>query len=500
MNNNRQRLTARALQVVFGLALVAATPMFANAAYAADEDHAEHSETEESHADSPEKGPNGGEITQAGEISVEMLLAEGSGEPRLRIWVNSSGATIAIDNITAKGQVSRPNGEVQNLSFTPVSGYLQSEQLIEEPHFFSLSVEVKVGAENKTISARLERQEGKIELSQEQITATGLLIDTAAPATLEKTLKFPGEIKFNEDRTAHVVPRLAGIVESVPATLGERVKAGQVLATISSATLADMRSELLAAQKRNALARTVYNRERKLWQEKVSAEQDFLQARAALAETEIALQNIKQKLKTVGASDDASSLSRLELRAPFDGVIIEKHITLGESVQEDASVFTLSDLRTVWVEFRIAAKDLESVQIGKKAEVSSAAFTSTVRGTVSYVGALVGQQTRTATARITLDNPDMAWRPGIFVTVDVVVNERDSDITVKADAIQTIEGQSVVFIAVPGGFVAQPVQVGAINNDRAEITSGLSAGVNYVAENSFVLKSELGKATASHSH
>src|SRR3546814_7934411 len=129
-----------------------------------------------------------------------------------------------------------------------------------------------------------------------------------------------------------------------------------------------------------------------------------------------------------------------------------------------------------------------------------AAFSSKVRGTVSYVGALVGQQTRTATARVTLDNPNMAWRPGVFVTVDVVVDETDSGVTVTAGAIQTIEGQPVVFIVVPGGFVAQPITVGAINNDRAEITAGLSEGVKYVAANSFILKSELGKATAEHSH
>src|SRR3546814_14380358 len=90
----------------------------------------------------------------------------------------------------------------------------------------------------------------------------------------------------------------------------------------------------------------------------------------------------------MGAAVDSPVLSRLEFRATFDGAIIEKHITLGESVREDASVFTLSDLSTVWVEFQIAAKDLESVQIGKKVEVSSAAFSSKVRGTVSYVGDL----------------------------------------------------------------------------------------------------------------
>src|SRR3546814_9028231 len=83
----------------------------------------------------------------------------------------------------------------------------------------------------------------------------------------------------------------------------------------------------------------------------------------------------------------------------------------------------------------------------------------------------------------------MAWRPGVFVTVDVVVDETDSGVTVTAGAIQTIEGQPVVFIVVPGGFVAQPITVGAINNDRAEITAGLSEGVKYVAANSFILKS-----------
>src|SRR3546814_21187195 len=115
----------------------------------------------------------------------------------------------------------------------------------------------------------------------------------------------------------------------------------------------------------------------------------------------------------MGAAVDSPVLSRLEFRATFDGAIIEKHITLGESVREDASLFTLSDLSTVWVEFQIAATDLESVQIGKTVEVSSPAFSSKVRGTVPYVASLVGQQTRPLTARATLDHPNTAWRPGM---------------------------------------------------------------------------------------
>ena len=90
-------------------------------------------------------------------------------------------------------------------------------------------------------------------------------------------------VGFNEDRTAHIVPRTAGVVESVSANLGQRVKRGQVLAVISSATVSEMRSELQGAQRRRELARTTYERENALWERRISPEQDVLQARQRLA-------------------------------------------------------------------------------------------------------------------------------------------------------------------------------------------------------------------------
>ncbi|MFH5256279.1 efflux RND transporter periplasmic adaptor subunit, partial [Burkholderia semiarida] len=103
---------------------------------------------------------------------------------------------------------------------------------------------------------------------------------------VRSVLQLPGEIRFNEDRTAHVVPRVAGIAETVPANLGQNVKKGQLLAVLSSAAVSEQRSELLAASKRLELARTTFAREKQLWEEKVSAEQDYLQARQALREAE----------------------------------------------------------------------------------------------------------------------------------------------------------------------------------------------------------------------
>jgi len=345
-----------------------------------------------------------------------------------------------------------------------------------------------------------EKEEGKVALTEAQIKAAGIDQQVAGSARVQATLRLPGEIRFNDDRTAHVVPRLAGVVESVPANLGQQVRKGELLAVIASTALSEQRSELLTAQRRLELARTTYAREEKLWKDRISAEQDYLQARSALQEAQIAVQNAQQKLTAVGAAASSRALNQFELRAPFDGTIVEKHISLGEAVREDANVFTLSDLSSVWAEMAVPAQDIGRVRVGEKVIVASSASNEKAEGTVSYVGSLIGEQTRTAKARVTLANPQLAWRPGLFVTVTVITEEVDAPVAVRAEAVQSLGDRSVVFLAVPGGFVAQPVKVGRAGGPFVEITEGIQPGERYAGANSYVLKSELGKAGASHTH
>ncbi|CAG2135280.1 Cobalt-zinc-cadmium resistance protein CzcB [Cupriavidus yeoncheonensis] len=339
-----------------------------------------------------------------------------------------------------------------------------------------------------------------IAMTPEQIRSAGLELRTAGPGRVQAAVQFPGEIRFNEDRTAHVVPRVAGVAEAVPAVLGQRVKKGDLLAVLASTQLSDQRSELLAAQKRLELARTTYAREKRLWEDRISAEQDFLAARTALQEAEIAVRNATQKLTAIGARPASAGLNQFELRAPFDGIVVEKHLALGEAVAADTTVFTVSDLATVWAEFVIAPKDLNQVRLGEKVSIASTAFDGTAAGTVSYVGSLLGQQTRTATARVTLSNPEMAWRPGLFVTVSVAGQETEVPVVVASEAVQTEGRQPMVYVEVPGGFEARQVTTGRSDGKHIEIVQGLQPGARYVARNSFVLKAEQGKAGAEHAH
>lgn len=356
-------------------------------------------------------------------------------------------------------------------------------------------------AEAKSSGEHKEEEE-TVPMTDAQIQASGIKVESSSSAVIRTSLQLPGEIRFNEDRTAHIVPRVAGVVDSVSANLGQQVKRGQVLAVLSSVGVSEIRSELQGAQRRRELAQTTYERERTLFEQKISPEQDVLQARQALREAEIAVANASQKLQTLGASAGAGALGRVELRAPFEAMVVEKHIAIGEAVREDTNVFTLSDLSTVWAEMSVGSGDLAKVRVGERVRVRAGASDASAEGTVSFVGSLIGAQTRTAPARVVLSNPQGAWRPGLFVTVEVLTNDNTtpSPVTVSSEAIQTVEDKPSVFVKVEGGFKPQAVRIGRSDGQRVEILEGLQAGQPYAAEGSFVVKSEQGKSSATHTH
>ncbi|MBD8573999.1 efflux RND transporter periplasmic adaptor subunit [Pseudomonas syringae] len=343
-------------------------------------------------------------------------------------------------------------------------------------------------------------EEGQLALSAEQITSAGIELAVASARPVGVAVSFPGEIRFDEDRTAHLVPRVGGVVERVLVELGQPVRKGQVLAVIASPQIADQRSELSAAQRRLETARSTLQREKTLWQDKISAEQDYQLARQAFEEAQINVTNARQKLAVIGAGLNPAGGNRYELVAPFDAMIVEKHLTLGEVVSEASNAFTLSDLSRVWATFGVTAKDLDKVQVGRSVTVTAPDLNAQVEGRVGYVGSLLGEQSRAAPVRVTLANPQGAWRPGLLVNIDVTVAQAQAAVTVPQAALQTVENRPSVFVRNAEGFVLQPVRTGRQAAGYVEILEGLQPGSQVAAAGSFVLKSELGKGSAEHSH
>lgn len=463
-----------------------------------DEEHAgdKHGDAETSE---PRKGPHGGRLFAEGNYSLEVTIYETGVEPQFRIYTYQGGKPIDPAQSKVTVTLDRLGRKPQEFRFTKSGDYLLGEGVVEEPHSFTANIAAE--HDGKAYRFGFEQVEARVAISDEQLKNNGVLVATAGPARIATVLQLLGEVRLNEDRTVHVVPRLTGLVESVSANAGDRVRRGQVLAVLSSQSLADQRSDLLAAQKRLSLARTVHAREKQLWEEKISAEQDFLQARQALQEAEIAEQSARQKLASLGAvAGVPGRLTRYEIRAPIDGVVTDKNISVGEVVREDVNIFMVADLTTVWVEMTVYAKDLGAVKVGQQATVKATSFEAQATGKVSYVGSLVGEQTRAAKARVVLPNPEGVWRPGLPVNVELTANEVEVALAVSADAVQTLRDWTVVFGRYGNQFEARPIELGRSDGKMVEVLGGLQPGERYASRNSYLIKADIGKSGASHDH
>ncbi len=461
--------------------------------------HAEHGAGDAQATGQAQKGTRGGKLFVDGDFGLEVTIFETGVEPEFRLYTYLKGKPVDPYGTTATVTLERLGRTPQQIQFAKVGDYLKGIAVIEEPHSFEVTVAAQ--REGKTHRFAYAQEEARVAMSDTQVKEAGIEIKSAGPAKIKSTLQLLGDIKLNGDRTVVIVPRLAGVVESVNANAGDVVKKGQVLAVIFSPALADQRSELLAAQKRLALAQTTFEREKKLFEGKISAEQDFLQARNALNEAEIGAQSARQKLSSIGGlAGSGGNLTRYEIRAPISGTIVEKNLSVGQAIKEDANIFTVADLTSVWAEMTVYAKDMNVIRVGQKVLAKSADFDGSASGVVAYVGALAGEQTRTAKARVVLPNPNSAWRPGLPVNIEVESAEFEVPVAVSADAIQTLRDWSVVFGRYDNAFEARPLKLGRSDGKMVEVLEGLTAGEKYAARNSYVIKADIGKAGASHDH
>jgi cobalt-zinc-cadmium efflux system membrane fusion protein len=354
-----------------------------------------------------------------------------------------------------------------------------------------------------------EGESQTVRLTEAHMRELGIAVETAGPGTLMTHLTLPGHVALNADHRAQIVPRIAGVVQQVLKNLGDPVRAGEVIAVIESRELADVKSAYLTAKERLSLADTAFRREEDLWKKKISPEQEYLEARRALAEARIELRTAEQKLQAIGLSQaDLSQLparaditfTRYSLTAPFEGTVIEKHVTLGEVVKDDAPAFVIADLRSVWVNLSIYPKDLSSVRKGQRVHMNAGDGIPEAHGSIAYVGPVVHEETRTALARVVLPNPEGYWRPGLFVTATIDAGTVEIPLLVPKSALQTVNGRASVFTLTLEGFALRPVTTGRSNNTHVEITAGLQAGERYAATQTFILKAELGKGEGEHGH
>ncbi len=296
------------------------------------------------------------------------------------------------------------------------------------------------------------------------------------------------------------------------------------------------RELLIPASAKLQLAKSIHLREKGLLEKGISSESEYLvalenykstearyialrekisydgawslrQKKKTLEIDQLNLKTANQKLLALGLApeevdylleQDEQHFTRYELRATLDGTVIQKHLTTGEAVKKDDDIFLLADLSEVWVNFAIPEKELKKVRLGQKVIFEEGP--KTLQAKLSYLSSIIDEKTRTATGRVVIPNMKRDLRPGGYVTVKLVLDERRVPVVVEPDAIQSFRYWSVVFVKYGSQLEARPLELGENDGSRVEVLQGLKAGEQYVAKNSYAVKAEIEKSGATHSH
>ncbi|WP_445344937.1 efflux RND transporter periplasmic adaptor subunit [Acinetobacter bohemicus] len=344
-----------------------------------------------------------------------------------------------------------------------------------------------------------------LNFTSKQLVEFGVKLAQVELGEVEQKQQYPARLVVNTDQQAHVEASFAGRVESVAVALGEEVKKGQALATLFIPDLVDQQANLSIAQEALTLASQDYQREKQLFNQGISARQDYQRAYNAYRQAEIQVQAARSRLSALGAS--SGSQGRYVIKAPFNGVITKKDIVVGENISADKQLFIIDQLDQLWVEFILPSAANIHVQPNQEIEFKSLQTNNLFKARVQALTTEADSQTGRLQVRAKVLTPAQELRPNLMVNV-LLTGEttRQPVLRVAKAAIQQIDGQQIVFVAKTEKdqihLAASPVQLGNYSSDGqwVEIKSGLTEKQQYVSQGSFLLKSEMEKGEAEHAH
>jgi cobalt-zinc-cadmium efflux system membrane fusion protein len=360
-------------------------------------------------------------------------------------------------------------------------------------------------------------------LSEAALANSDIVVEPVRTQTRSERLVAPGLIALDETRTARVGSLQEGLILDTPAQVGDRVRPRQVLALMHGhamhdawagyrKAIADRRrldQELAYAVQAHERAERLFAAKAISLQELQRAEVDRVSASQLLDMAKAEVNRSIEELEHVGVSiatavednpaDPADeSTEEIPVRSPIGGVVLERLITPGTTVVPGTPLFVVSELSTLWAVAEIDESRLPQVRTGRPVDVFVAAYPNErFGGTITFIADVVNPKTRRITVRSTVPNPDGRLKPEMFATVALGEGEPRDVVVVPPAAIQTIAGRPSVFVADGNGrFTPTPVTPGAEQDGLVEIAAGLESGQRIAVSGSFILKSELLKASA----
>ncbi len=354
--------------------------------------------------------------------------------------------------------------------------------------WFTLALLLGCKREEPAANAEARVAPGQVTMTAEAVAAAGVTTVRARAEDLVVKDELPGTVEAPRDGLAIVNTRLAGVVESLGFDLGDRVDAGQTLATIRSTELAQAQGDYQRAQAAVQFAESALKRSEDLRAQGVLSERRLETDRLDAHDKRVVLAEATNRVRIYGGSTNGNS-GVVSVTAPISGVIARRTANRGQAVEANSPLYTVVDASKVVLQLRAVAGTpvVPGTQISFTAEaIRGRTFTAVVVAASD----LLDPETRRFFIRCSVDNSDRLLKPGMFVTAQLPI-EKVHAVTVPEGSIQIMPEGPSVFVVQKGGFERRGVTPGARAEGRVAVETGLTEGEEVVDQGSFWVRTQL---------
>lgn len=321
-----------------------------------------------------------------------------------------------------------------------------------------------------------------------------ITLDTVQYCNISKTTKLSGQVSFDENKVIKIFPRSGGQVIECKVSLGDKVSAGQVLAVIKSADVAGSYADLESADADIATAKRELDNAESLYKNGISSEREYTEAKDNYAKALAAKRKI-QSLININGGSNANASGTYVLTSPISGFIVEKNTNAGSFIRGDnaESLFTISDLKDVWVFANVFENDIAKVHVQSNVQVTTIAYPDKIyNGTVDNVSSTLDPEDKTLKVRIKLSNPDMLLKPEMFATVMVSDTTGTQSTCIPSSAIIADNGMNyVIAYNSDCDLNVMPVNIISVQDNKTFIQSNIRPGQLVVKGNELLLYQQL---------
>jgi membrane fusion protein, heavy metal efflux system len=316
-------------------------------------------------------------------------------------------------------------------------------------------------------------------------------IDTVSNSRVMNTLTLTGKVNFNEDNVIKTFPTISGQVSDIRVMPGDYIKQGQVLAVIRSSDMAGYSNDFITAKSNVDIAKKSLDATEDMFKSGLASQRDQISAQEGYNQAVSAFEKAKRVLNLNGGS----LTGEYTLKSPINGFVVDRQVNNNMMIRSDNStaMFTISDLKTVWVMANVYEANISQVKMGDSVNITTLSYPGKIfRGKIDRVMNVLDPSNKVMKLRIILANPDYLLKPEMYASVAVSTTENKKMLSIPSRGLIFDHSQYYVLIyKSPADITIRPVQVLNTVGDRTFISGGLTEGERLIGMEALLIYQEL---------